>query len=173
LQEKNIKLEKQYSTLNNRLMNLQVRIFSFINKKKIIIFILNEKKKYEFDTKKQFEEQNAETASIGTASVQTDLKSLTININHNDIKLTKIIEILSILVDWINSTNLKTIDLNMPLSGNNKIIEKFCKILPLICDFLSVKISAKYFSRFHRPFLEFIYWSLLHCDSNYLNQVRS
>ena len=60
----------------------------------------------------------------------------------------------------------------MPLSGNNKIIEKFCKILPLICDFLSVKISAKYFLRFHRPFLEFIYWSLLHCDSNYLNQVK-
>jgi hypothetical protein len=96
------------------------------------------------------------------------LTSLTVN--HNNMKVTQILDILSIMVDWINDSCLKTIDLNMPMSGNNKTVEKFCKILPLICDFLSVQVSAKYFRKFHIPFLEFLYWSLLHCDSNHLNQ---
>ena len=56
------------------------------------------------------------------------MSALTVTHNQDsNIKLTKTIEILSILVDWINNANLKSIDLNIPMSGDNKVIENFVK----------------------------------------------
>ncbi len=83
-----------------------------------------------------------------------------------------IIEAFAMLLDWLSKVHLKeTINFSLPISNNNEIIEKSCRLLPLLAELIihlnNASISpliAQSFQKYHLAFLEFIYWSLLHYE---------
>ena len=66
----------------------------------------------------------------------------------------------------------------MPLGGNAQILDKSCRLLPLLAELIIHLNSSQLtngvgnsFKKYHLAFLEFIYWSLLHCDASFQNVV--
>lgn len=76
------------------------------------------------------------------------------------------------LLDWIGQVHLKeSLNFSLPLSGNNQILEKSCRLLPLLAELIIhlnssniTTLIASSFQKYHLAFIEFIYWSLLHYD---------
>lgn len=91
------------------------------------------------------------------------------------------LEAFAITLEWINETNLKrTIDLNLPLNNDVKLLDKIQKLLPTLSDLLIMvnnnatagqnQSTLEIFKKYNVSFLEFIYWSLLHFDLSFQNQ---
>jgi hypothetical protein len=91
------------------------------------------------------------------------------------------LEAFAITLEWINETNLKrTIDLNLPLNNDLKLLDKIQKLLPTLSDLLIMvnnnataglnQSTLEIFKKYNVSFLEFIYWSLLHFDLSFQNQ---
>ena len=91
-----------------------------------------------------------------------------------------IVKSFSIMIDWITQDILKkNIDFSLPLNTNTKVLDKCTHLLPLLTDLIinlnSANINSALiatFKNYNLSFLEFIYWSLLHCDSGLQNQVK-
>jgi hypothetical protein len=111
--------------------------------------------------------------------------------NHNTILIQNpnILEAFALLLDWLSQVHLKNqINFNLPLNDNSQILEKSYRLLPLLAELIiylnSFHNSSQIanantsnqqlnftFKKYHLAFLEFIYWSLLHCDTSIQNQV--
>ena len=108
-------------------------------------------------------------------SVTSNNSALSQTLIHNG----NILEAFALLLDWLSQVHLKkNINFNVPLSGNTQILEKSCRLLPLLAE-LIIHLNSSHmtngvgnsFKKYHLAFLEFIYWSLLHCDATVQNVV--
>lgn len=92
-----------------------------------------------------------------------------------------ILEAFAMLLDWLSQVHLKKrLNFNLPFSGDASVIDKSCRLLPLLVELIvnlnNLSISnlmSNSFKKYHLAFLEFIYWSILHCDSTFQNHVNS
>jgi hypothetical protein len=104
-----------------------------------------------------------------TLNFQTEPNSLLVN-------NTNILDSFAILLEWLSQAHLQnSIDFNLPFAGDALTIEKCHKVLPLLVEIiigLNNSSTSAEFNKYHLVFLEFLYWSLLHCDGAYQNQVR-
>ncbi len=129
----------------------------------LIFLSFFQKKKMDFDTRKpQYSDQDViKRKEINRVEAKKKspqpIRSASIVSNRESV-----FETTAQLIDIINELNLKSIDLNMPLSGNSFIIERFPNILPTVYELL----KNPFLNKFYFVFLKFIYWSLLHCDVN-------
>jgi hypothetical protein len=90
-----------------------------------------------------------------------------------------ILEAFAMLLDWLSQAHLKqTINFNLPFSGDSNVIDKSCRLLPLLAELIVTlnnssitNLMAHSFKKYHLAFLEFIYWSILHCDSSFQAHV--
>jgi hypothetical protein len=84
-----------------------------------------------------------------------------------------------LLLEWLTQDQLRSsIDFSLPMCGNSKILNKCVHLLPLLAEMLiylndsSTTTAHQAFRRYHLAFLEFIYWSIVHCDSSFQNQPK-
>lgn len=135
----------------------------------------------EIDTLKSTNNQttvryNSKAKSLNKATIQTANHISQQTLVHN----ANILEAFAMLLDWLCQVSLKeTLNFNLPLSGNLLVLDKTCRLLPLLAELIihlnSASISnlmANSFKKYHLAFLEFIYWSLLHYDTSYQNHVK-
>jgi hypothetical protein len=144
-QDKNDKFEKQVTSLNSRLVNLQ--------------------KKVQFNqAQTQTHTQKAESNQVTKKTMPTQKSA------PNPAMSPNMLDGLVMLLEWISIENLKSsLNFNLPLSPNNAhLIEKINHILPIVAD-LIVNFNLR---KYQLAFVEFVYWSILHLDSSFQNKVR-
>jgi len=175
-QEKTSRMEKQNSALNNRLVNLQVRNLFFLEKNFFHLFI-DFKKKIENTKPSCSVSAIDKKTSVNSALVKPKISSSFQNLNQFSQQQTlvhnaNILEAFAMLLDWLSQAHLKeSINFSLPISNNSQIMDKSCRLLPLLAELIihlnNANISnlvAQSFQKYHLAFLEFIYWSLLHYD---------
>ncbi len=127
-----------------------------------------QKKKIDFESKKVIKnDQNDKSNDVNKAEIKRKKQQIqtatTVLLNET------IFEAMAQFIDTINELNLKSIDLDVPLSGNALVIDKLPAVLPVIYELL----KNPYLRKFHLVILKFIYWSLLHCDVNQVISIIS
>lgn len=88
-----------------------------------------------------------------------------------------ILEAFALLLDWLGQVHLKeNINFSLPISGNTQVLDKSCRLLPLLAELIihlnsssMSNLVTQSFQKYHLAFLEFIYWSLLHYDLSLQN----
>ncbi len=152
--EKNMRLEKQLNALNSRFTNLQ----------KISSVKPNDQPKSATVCGSRNALQIKNTSKTPAQTHIQQQQTLVHNAN--------VLEAFALLLDWIGQVHLKeSLNFSLPLSGNNQILDKSCRLLPLLAELIIhlnsssiTNLVANSFQKYHLAFLEFIYWSLLHYD---------